>query len=160
MRIYLDIPNFDENYEDLIPYMVNGNPSGLIAAIIEDIDILRDNVFGFIKGNYSIEAPRMVDYIIRASTDHNLPRLDSRAIKVISSICYEIFSTVFSRISRNQDWYNHAYSLESFSYGNVRSYGAISLLLCGTPISSHSPELQSRINLVAKDIMKAMFGRS
>lgn len=161
MRMYVDLPDFEDNYEELVGYMVNGNPSGLIAAMIEDINNARENILCLTSDHNPRFTPSaMIEYVIRAALDHELPRINRGGIKTISRICHGIFSELMKRLTRGYDWYNYSFFMASFSYGNARRYGAVSLLLCATPISDYPNDVQSTMNIVSKTVIDMMFGIS
>lgn len=161
MKLYVDLPDFTDNYEELISYLTNANPAGFIRSIVEDINQLRNATIDYVRDSRN-HMPRsnMVDYVIRSATDHVAGRLSSGAMKVITRVCLDLFNTVLRRMARGYDWYNYCFYLDSHNYGSVRTYGTVSLLLCCTRITEFPDELEPDFTKVSRLVVKAMFGVS
>lgn len=161
MKLYVDLPDFTDNYEELISYLTNANPAGFIRSIVEDINILRNATLDFVRTpQMKMPSSAMVDYVIRSATENLSGRLSHGAMMTISRVCMDLFNTVLRRMARGYDWYNYSFYLDSHNYGSVRTYGTVSLLLCCTRITEIPDDLERDITKVSRSVVKAMFGVS
>lgn len=159
MKLYIDLPDFTDNYEELISYLTNANPAGFIRSIVDDINLLRNSTIDYIRNtNVKLPMSGMVDYVIRSATEHTRVRLNPSAVATICRICMDLFNTVLRRMARGYDWYNYSFYLDSHNYGSVRNYGTISLLLCCTRITEFPESLEPDMTSVSRLVVKGMFG--
>lgn len=154
MKIIVELRNFNELFMDLLPWTDNFNESGLIRALIDDLN-------GTLNITTDLAEQRPIDYEKISNTMDYLCTESSVSTTLSQAGLYDmklaVVTTIirmFAELSRVHRWVNNRYRLVSYSFRPRESRDHLNLVLEVVPTHDYPPRIQEMLVESAERVLE------